>query len=87
MGESGPNLVVKAIIEYGLQSYVQAPHVFCPVHGNDWKKVLDPSTVWDFPEEPHAIHLWNELWRREGLVKDAEYPAGCLFEQLKRQYL
>jgi hypothetical protein len=37
----------------------------------------------------HARHspVWNELWRREGRDKDAPYPRGCLYEDLKKRYL
>jgi len=86
-GDVGPHLIEDAVQEFKLQPYVQAPHVFCPVDGNDWKQVLDPAIAWNFPQDTYAIHLWNELWRREGQDKDAVYPPDCLYEQLKRKYL
>ena len=49
--------------------------------------MLDPSICWTFDANTHAIHLWNELWRRSNQDKDARYPAGCLYEQLKERYL
>jgi hypothetical protein len=49
--------------------------------------VLDPSCVWCFGDDVYAVHLWNEMWRRNQRDKDETYDPGCLYEQLKRRYL
>jgi|SRR5208337_4695478 len=85
-GQAGPYLIAWAVEHFALQQYVQAPDVFCPVRGEDWKQMLDPKKTWDF-SNAHAVHLWNELWRREGLDKDAVYLPDCLYERLKRKHL
>jgi hypothetical protein len=38
-------------------------------------------------EATHAIHLWNEMWRRNQQDKNHQYHPDCLYEQLKRKYL
>lgn len=86
-GQSGPELITRAVEQCALQQHVQAPQVFCPVYFPDWEQVLDPSFVLPNGPETHAIHLWNEMWRRAGKGKDQRYHPECLYEQLKRRNL
>ncbi|MBV8706694.1 MAG: hypothetical protein JO028_05865 [Acidobacteriaceae bacterium] len=85
--QCGPTLLGKAVETFSLQQYIQTWDVFCPVHFSVWDQILDPSICWNFSDRTHAIHLWNELWRRSSQDKDARYLAGCLYEQLKERYL
>lgn len=86
-GQTGPRLAAAAVEACSLQQYVRPPHVFCPIFFTDRPKLLDPQATWDFTEETHAIHMWNELWRRDNQSKDASYAEGCLYETLKQRYL
>ena len=86
-GQTGPSLVASCVANCSLQQYVQPPHAFCPLPYPEWTKLLDPHATWDFSEETHAIHLWNELWRRGNQSKEAAYHPDCLYEQLKKRYL
>lgn len=81
-GETGPSLVQAAVERFSLQDAVQAPTVFCPLPYTDWERLLDPEPP-SLPDDAAAVHLWNEMWRRAGRDKDAQYDAGCLYEQLK----
>ncbi|HKO57955.1 MAG TPA: glycosyltransferase [Thermoanaerobaculia bacterium] len=82
-GETGPRLMVQVVERFGLQAAVQQPEVFCPISFPDWRRVLDPDPP-SLPPESVAIHLWNEMWRRNGADKDAQYDERSLWEQLKR---
>jgi mannosyltransferase OCH1-like enzyme len=84
--QCGPTLVRQAIEACSLDRYVQPPAAFCPVHFSVWESMLDPAASWVFDEATYAVHLWNEMWRREGRDKDSEYPPGCLYEHLKQRY-
>jgi len=86
-GQTGPLMTAAAVEALSLQQYVHPPHVFCPVLLAYWDKVLDRNRTWNFGEETYAIHLWNEMWRRENQPKNATYADGCLYEQLKLRYL
>jgi mannosyltransferase OCH1-like enzyme len=86
-GQTGPRLAAAAVEACSLQRYVRPPHVFCPLHFTDRPRMLDPKVKWNFGAETFAIHLWNELWRRDNQSKDAECADGCLYEDLKRRYL
>ena len=86
-GETGPRLMAAAVREFSLESYTQAPEVFCPIGYADWHKVLEPDAELKLSDRSYAIHLWNERWRAAGQDKNATYPADCLYEEWKRSYL
>lgn len=83
-GDTGPRLLGEAIGRFELDAFVVPPETFCPLHfheaGAMFTRSLDVRPA-------HAVHLWHELWRRNGWDKDAAYPAECLVERLKRRFL
>ncbi len=85
--QSGPQLAGRIVEECGLQRYIASPEVFCPIHFSEWQKILNPTAAWTFGAGTRSIHLWNELWRREGQDKNRDYHPDCLYETLKRKYL
>jgi hypothetical protein len=85
--ETGPKLVACVISLFALDPFLLPPEVFCPLSCHDWRKLLDPGTDRDFFEGSFAIHLWNEMWRRDGCDKDGSYPRDCTYERLKEMYL
>jgi hypothetical protein len=73
---------------YGRKHAAQYANAIAPYAGyRDWHQVLDPDIIWQFDEATHAIHLWNEMWRRNQQDKNHRYHPDCLYEQLKRKYL
>lgn len=86
-GELGPKLMARSIEELGLQRYLQAAEVFCPVPWDKSEAFLDPAGAWIFGESTRAVHLWNEMWRRAGRSRDGDYPESCLYQQLKARFL
>jgi len=92
-GEAGPDLLGIAVEKFGLQHYVVKPYTFCPISSEEWYKCLDGSFRIAWIEmakmailKTKAVHLWNELWRREGVNKNYQFPKRCIYEQLKRRY-
>jgi len=86
-GETGPRLAKEAVETLGLQESVRPPETFCPVPYREWMRVLDPAIKLVFGESSYAIHLWQEMWRRNNKDKDARYHPGCLYEKLRANYL
>jgi hypothetical protein len=84
-GQSGPELITRAVEHCSLQQYVQPPEVFCPIDYPEWQKLLEPASDLTFGEQTYAVHLWNEMWRRAGT--DQPWDSQCLYEQWKRFYL
>jgi hypothetical protein len=37
-------------------------------------------------KESFSVHLWNEIWRQNGLNKNGKYHKSSMFETLKLQY-
>jgi len=89
----GPELVTSAVQQFSMQQNVQPYRVFNPINWWHWQDFLRDDAIarlrinWRFRKNPHTVHLWNEMWRRNGADKNASFPAGSLYEQLKRKYL
>jgi len=82
---TGPRALHQAVTELGLNNYMLAPEVCCAI---DWWRV--PALVSGLtmlPGTAHALHFWNEIWKRNFLDKNADYDPLSLFERLKAHYL
>jgi hypothetical protein len=85
-GTTGSRLLTRTINEcyQPLQEYVVDAATFCPIH---WADVCDRA---QYPARialaPHtvAVHLFNEMWRRNGLDPDQDYP---IFDHLQTEAL
>jgi hypothetical protein len=84
-GETGPRLCGTVVSELKLDDRVQPPQVFCPIPYHRWRDLLDPN-VKPSLGGAYAVHLWNELWRREGVSKDGPYESRCLYGLLTRLF-
>lgn len=84
-GETGPALLREVVESFGMQSCVQPPEVFCPIPYPKWESLLDADAP-PVPDTAMAVHLWNEMWRRNGKEKDAQYDSRCVYERLKTRY-
>ena len=82
-GTIGPKLIAESVLKLNLQQYVVPPRVFCPVDWFNCHHILEDKPI---PDESYAIHLWNEMWRRAGINKDAKFQP-CIYEKLKHDLL
>ena len=85
-GEIGPKLLGQAVRSFSLEAYVQPSEVFCPIGYADWADILNPEISTDFDPTTYAVHLWNEIWRRNGQDKNKSYDPACLYEKLNRAF-
>jgi hypothetical protein len=83
-GETGPLLAAATIAELGLDAYVQSADTFCPIDYTHWERLIHPPAP-QLSRSTHAVHLWNELWRRAGVDKDAPC-RDSLYTDLQRRY-
>ena len=86
-GETGPELLTEAITMMKMQNYVAKPKIFCPVNWWDWNQFLDGSIDDRVLADSHAVHLWNEMWRRNQVDKSSAFNVSSIYEQLKQTYL
>lgn len=84
-GETGPALTKEVVERFGLHDAVQPPEAFCPVPWWELPRLLDGDHPPELPAQSFAVHLWNEMWRRGGRDKDAQYDPRCVYERLKRE--
>jgi hypothetical protein len=88
-GEVGARLLTEVIDRHGLAPFVRDWTTFAPLPFDEWENVLRPvesGGIDSLPADAFTIHLWNEMWRRAGRDKDAEYTAGCLYQRLQDRY-
>ena len=86
-GETGPALFADAVRQCGLTARVRSAVVFCPISWFEWTDIINPDRTIGFDERTHAVHLWNEMWRRGGFDKDDDYDPGCLYQRLQATHL
>jgi Glycosyltransferase sugar-binding region containing DXD motif len=91
--ELGPELIRKAVGRFGLQEYVQSAPIFCPVPAWRYRVFLEPQIAHGLSAllqggVPHmySVHLWHELWRRDGVDLDQHYAPNCPYEILRTRY-
>lgn len=85
-GETGPKLLGAMVRQFELDRRVVPPATFCPVPFREWERILSDEEEIPLPADCLAIHLWNEMWRRNGCDKNQPYPAGSLYERLKQRF-
>jgi hypothetical protein len=86
-GETGPDLIRLAIKKFELQMFIVTPEIFCPINWWEWKKLTQPNISLKKFKNSYAIHLWNEMWRRDNYDKSGVYPDSSIYEQLKNKFL
>jgi hypothetical protein len=91
-GEVGPALLHDVAMRLGLASVILPYWTFCPIPHWRWQDVICPRVsrqlrvLGGLARRPHAVHLWNEMWRRAGTDKDLRYHRLCLYETLVRRW-
>lgn len=69
-----------------LTKYCREPEAFCPLPYFDLSTLICPGNYHP-ASNTMAIHLWNEIWRRGNLDKNARYHPESVYEKLKEIYL
>jgi hypothetical protein len=83
---TGPKALTQAVVEAHANDAILAPDVLCPYAWWEVAELIAPG-VRLLPDNAHAVHFYNEVWRRNLLDKDARYDPLSLYERLKRHYL
>jgi hypothetical protein len=92
---SGP-LCVKTIVEkFNLEKYVEPWNTICSCSAPHANTIVVPNrkphpniidNIKDIPKNMIAIHLWNEVWRRNGIDKNQEFHSDSLIEYYKKKH-
>lgn len=86
-GEIGPKLIQKAVNKFHMNSNVANPEKFCPIDYWNWNQLTDPIIDKHIPSDSKAIHLWNEMWRKNNIDKNSYFNEESIYEKLKKKYL
>jgi hypothetical protein len=78
-GATGPALLREVVERRGATGSVLAPEVFCPV---DWWQAETLLAPGEPPAGSYTVHLWQEVWRRNGWPKEPVYPPATLYQRL-----
>ncbi|HEY2414343.1 MAG TPA: capsular polysaccharide synthesis protein [Pirellulaceae bacterium] len=73
-----------AIRDLRLLDYVLPQHTFSPIDWREIPKFVTGRKTFAIPENSHAVHLYNEMWRRHHLDKHRRYPANSILNILRR---
>ena len=82
---TGPRALHQAVTEMGLTRFMLSPEVINPFAWWEVPALVGGLTM--LPSNAHAVHFYNEIWRRNFLDKNADYDPLSLFERLKAHYL
>lgn len=85
-GTLGPNLFNYVVQQYASKKYIKSPNLFCPISWYETDLLFSAQPDYDI-EKSFTVHLWNEIWRRKGIDKNAQYDSLCVLEKLKSRYL
>jgi len=84
-GQIGPVLLTDVVQKLGLVESCEPAESFYPVPYTDWGRLVEPGGT--IPESSHAVHLWHEMWRRQGWDPDAAYHPESIYGRLKARLL
>ncbi len=86
-GETGPALLRAALKECGDADWVIPWKTYCPVHHWNWRDLIEPAALPELRQlerdpEVKCVHLWNELWRRNGVDKEHPFSDNTFIGEL-----
>lgn len=93
-GTTGPQLLTSLARKLKLRCYVAPVQAICTVPFQRWHDFIsdDPgiqTELMDKFSSPGvvAVHLWNEMWRRNNVDKNQTFSANSAYEQLLRSFI
>ena len=91
-GETGPTLVNHAVEKYNMRRYIVQEGTIFSVWSWQWKQFIKGARNIDRKwksagSSAFGVHLYNEMWRRNGIDKNGEFPQDSIYERLKHRYL
>jgi len=63
--QSGSELLSSLIEEFRLRTHLLSPRAFCPVPCWEVKRFVEQDSSFLPTAETYAVHLWQEMWRRD----------------------
>ena len=73
-----------SVRELNLMSYVLPPEVFSPIVWSEVPEYVRGEKLFVRSPRSHAVHLYNEMWRRNNLDKWGRHPSSSVMNVLCR---
>jgi hypothetical protein len=86
-GEIGPALLDDAIKRFNLTAHLVPVHVFTPIDHFKFNDILQPDFDISRLANSYGVHLWNQMWKANGIDPDEESHPSSLYARLKARYL
>ena len=92
---SGTKTIEELVHKFKLFRYLKPWQTICSCAWNHPMTLLNPNftpnpkvinRMDQIPDEMVCIHLWHEVWRREGIDKNKTYHPESLYELFKKKY-
>jgi hypothetical protein len=84
-GQLGPTMVTALVREHVLERFLAPPWMFSPLGFWEFRRLVDDTPL-ALNEATFTMHCFNEMWRRNGLDKNARYGARSPYEWLKAKF-
>lgn len=88
-GECGPELLTSLVRMNGLEHMASSSSSVYPIHFSDAMMAFKPDPFGRtrrLTRESTALHLWNEVLRRNSLDKNGPFPRSSLFATIARRH-
>ncbi|WP_026958182.1 hypothetical protein [Aliagarivorans taiwanensis] len=87
-GEIGPDLITKILKDKDLLATAKPIYYFYPIHHSCARTIFSENgkEMASFLEHSYSLHLWNEIFRREGIDKNGDFSANSLIGALMKRY-
>jgi len=85
-GKFGSRFLERVLKHYDSKAYIQPTHVFCPINWHQISLFFKENVDMTF-DDSYAIHLWNNIWSKHSINKNATFHPNSIIEKLKAQYL
>jgi hypothetical protein len=88
-GDLGPRLVTRIVSEYDLESEAWATRKIYPIHWRETAKLVRPQDAEEVAarvEGSFFLHLWNEMFARQGICKGEAPPEGSFLAQAMHKH-
>ncbi len=82
-GQTGPDLMNMLLDQENFlqTSEIGDPRLFQPIGGYQIEMIFSPFSRPQIAQA-HTLHLYNELWRRNGKNKNGPFPPRSLISEL-----
>ena len=85
-GQTGPDLMNRLLDQegYSATTIIGDPRIFQPIGGYQIDLIFQPYSKVQF-RQAKTLHLYNELWRRQGRSKTGPFPENSIVKRLIRE--